>query len=46
MTRGESSMLTRRAVAGCALCAAGAFLATGVEAQNASTAGLKRTLIN
>ena len=38
-------MLTRRAFAACALCAAGGLLATGVEAQNAPTAGLKRTLI-
>lgn len=38
-------MLTRRAFAACALCAAGGFLAAGVEAQNAPTAGLKRTLI-
>ena len=37
-------MLTRRAFAACALCAAGGFLATGVEAQNAPT-GLKRTLL-
>jgi quercetin dioxygenase-like cupin family protein len=35
-------MLTRRAFAACALCAAGGFLATGVEAQ---TPGLKRTLL-
>jgi quercetin dioxygenase-like cupin family protein len=35
-------MLTRRVFVACALCAAGAFLATGVEAQ---TPGLKRTLI-
>ena len=38
-------MLTRRAFAACALCAAGAFLATGVEAQNAPTSGLKRTVL-
>lgn len=39
-------MLTRRAFAGCALCAAGGFLATGVEAQQAAaTRGLTRTLI-
>ena len=38
-------MLTRRAFAACALCAAGGFLATEVEAQNAATPGLKRTLI-
>jgi len=38
-------MLTRRAFAACALCAAGGFFATGVEAQNAATSGLKRTLI-
>jgi quercetin dioxygenase-like cupin family protein len=37
-------MLTRRAFAACALCAAGGFLATGVEAENAR-AGLKRTLL-
>ena len=35
-------MLTRRAFAACALCVAGSFLATGVEAQ---TPGLKRTLL-
>lgn len=35
-------MLTRRAFAVCALCAASGFLATGVDAQ---TPGLKRTLI-
>jgi quercetin dioxygenase-like cupin family protein len=35
-------MLTRRVFVACALCAAGTFLATGVEAQ---TPGLKRTLI-
>ena len=33
-------MLTRRAFAACALCAAGGFLAAGVEAQ---TAGFRRT---
>lgn len=38
-------MLTRRAFAACALCAAGFFLATAVEAENAPTAGLKRTLL-
>ena len=38
-------MLTRRAFAACALCATAGFLATGVEAQTAATAGLKRTLI-
>ena len=38
-------MLTRRAFAGCALCAAGGFLATGAEAQTAAPAGLKRTLL-
>ena len=38
-------MLTRRAFAACALCAAGGFFATGVEADNATTPGLKRTLI-
>ena len=38
-------MLTRRAFAACALCAAGGFLATGVEAETAATGGLKRTLI-
>ena len=37
-------MLTRRTFA-CAICAAGAFLATGVEAQNAATPGAKRTLL-
>src|SRR6266581_1337791 len=46
MTTGGTSMLmTRRAFAACALCAAGGFLATGVEAQTAATAGLKRTLL-
>jgi len=35
-------MLTRRVFVACALCAAGGFMATGVEAQ---TPGLKRTLI-
>ena len=35
-------MLTRRAFAACALCAAGAFLATGTEA---GTAGFRRTLL-
>ena len=35
-------MLTRRAFAVCALCAAGSFLASGVEAQ---TPGLRRTLM-
>ena len=38
-------MLTRRAFAACALCAAGGFAAAGVEAQTAAPAGLKRTLI-
>ena len=38
-------MFTRRVFAVCALCAAGGFLATGVEAQTAATSGLKRTLI-
>lgn len=38
-------MLTRRAFAVCALCAAGGFLATGVEAETAATSGLKRTLL-
>jgi len=38
-------MLTRRAFAACALCAAGGFLATGVAAESAPTPGLKRTLI-
>jgi len=38
-------MLTRRVFAACAICAAGGFLATGVEAQNAVTPGLKRTLL-
>jgi len=35
-------MLSRRAFAACALCAAGGFLATGVEAQ---TPGLRRILM-
>jgi quercetin dioxygenase-like cupin family protein len=38
-------MLTRRVFVACALCAAGGFMATGVEAQSAATAGLKRTLL-
>jgi quercetin dioxygenase-like cupin family protein len=43
-------MLTRRVFAACALCAAGGFLATGVEAQTATISrlappGLKRTLL-
>ncbi len=38
-------MLTRRTFAVCALCAAGGFLATGVEAEQAPPAGLKRTLL-
>ncbi|MBV9289730.1 MAG: cupin domain-containing protein, partial [Hyphomicrobiales bacterium] len=38
-------MLTRRVFAACAICAAGGFLASGVEAQNAATPGLKRTLL-
>jgi quercetin dioxygenase-like cupin family protein len=38
-------MLTRRAFAACALCAASGFLATEVDAQNAATAGVKRTLL-
>ncbi len=38
-------MLTRRAFAVCALCAAGGFLATGVEGENAPAGGLKRTLL-
>jgi len=39
-------MLTRRAFAACALCAAGGFLAaTGAEAETVVTPGLKRTLI-
>ena len=37
-------MLTRRGLAGCALCAVTGFLATGTEAQNAP-GGLKRTII-
>ena len=45
MTTGGTSMLTRRTFAVCALCAAGGFLATGVEAEQAPTAGLKRTLL-
>jgi quercetin dioxygenase-like cupin family protein len=35
-------LMTRRAFAACALCAAGGFLATSAEAQ---TAGFKRTLL-
>jgi hypothetical protein len=35
-------MLSRRAFAACALCAAGGFLATGAEAQ---APGFKRTLL-
>ncbi|HXZ14578.1 MAG TPA: cupin domain-containing protein [Roseiarcus sp.] len=38
-------MLTRRAFAACALCAAGGFWADGVEAQSAAPPGLKRTLL-
>ena len=38
-------MLTRRAFAACALCAAGGFLAAGVDAENAPAGGLKRTLL-
>ena len=38
-------MFSRRGFVACALCAAGGFLATGVEAQNAAPAGVKRTLI-
>ena len=38
-------MLTRRAFALCALCAAGGFLATETQAQTAATPGFKRTLI-
>jgi quercetin dioxygenase-like cupin family protein len=41
----EEPMMTRRAFAVCALCAAGGFFATGVEAQNTATSGLKRTLL-
>ena len=37
-------MLTRRGFAGCALCAAAGFIATGAEAQNAP-AGFKRTIL-
>ena len=43
--RGGELMLTRRVFVACALCAAGGFVATGVEAQSAATAGLKRTLL-
>ncbi len=38
-------MLTRRAFAACALCAAGSFPATGAEAENAPAGGLKRALL-
>jgi quercetin dioxygenase-like cupin family protein len=39
-------MLTRRSFAACALCGAGVFLATGVEAQQAAaTPGVTRRLI-
>lgn len=38
-------MLTRRTFAACAICAAAGLVATGAEAQNAATAGLKRTLL-
>jgi quercetin dioxygenase-like cupin family protein len=38
-------MLTRRAFAGCAICAAAAFLATRGDAQTAATPALKRTLL-
>ena len=44
MTMGGPAMLmTRRAFAACALCAAGDFLATSAEAQ---TAGFKLSLIH
>ncbi len=39
-------MLTRRAFAACALCAAGGLWATGVDAQGAATGGLKRTILS
>jgi quercetin dioxygenase-like cupin family protein len=38
-------MLTRRVFAACALCAMSGFVASGAEAQSATTAGLKRTLL-
>src|SRR5271165_6981947 len=38
-------MLTRRAFALCALCAAGGFRAQEASAENAATGGLKRTLL-
>ena len=40
-----NAMLTRRAFAACALCAAGGFWAGAVEAQGSATGGLKRTLL-
>jgi len=39
-------MLTRRGFVGCALCAVTGFLATGADAQNAPTAGVKRTILS
>lgn len=38
-------MLTRRGFAACALCAIGGFAATGAQAQNAATSGVKRTIL-
>jgi quercetin dioxygenase-like cupin family protein len=38
-------MLTRRAFAACALCAAAVFAASGVEAETAAAPGMKRTLL-
>ena len=38
-------MLTRRAFAACALCAAGGFRASGTEAETPPASGLKRTLL-
>jgi quercetin dioxygenase-like cupin family protein len=39
-------MLTRRGFSACALCAISSFITAGADAQNAATAGLKRTLLN
>ena len=38
-------MLTRRGFAACALCAISGFVATGAQAQNAATSGVKRKIL-
>jgi len=38
-------MLTRRGFAACAICAISGFVATGAEAQDAATPGVKRTIL-